>query len=53
MATGRGGCGQHDRGHAACTIAAIPIIEKCSYSVNTLFETIFLSFFLDKAPRLI
>jgi len=44
MATGRGGCGQPDRGLAAFTIAAIPIIEKWSYSVNTLFETIFYLF---------
>jgi hypothetical protein len=46
MATGRGGCVQYDRGHAACMIAAIPIIEKRPCSVNTLFETIFLSFHL-------
>jgi hypothetical protein len=44
MATGRGGCGQQVSGHAACAIAAIAIIEKWSYSVNTLFETIFYLF---------
>ena len=37
MGTGHGGCAQFDRGHAACTIAAISIIEKCVYSVNTLY----------------